>query len=90
MSDRPRTGYLDGMRKDEAEARCEQLNREHPDRATHRWFTREDAEGGWTVVRVAVGAGARPTGTAQPPKPQPPDATPGELPGGVSPWVAGG
>jgi hypothetical protein len=78
------------MRRDEAAARSEQLNREHPDRATHRWFPREDGSGEWTVARVAVGPQSAPTGSAQPPKQQPPDATPGELPGGVSPWAAGG
>lgn len=77
------------MSKDEAVARCEQLNREHPDRATHRWFPREDGAGGWTVARVAVGAIARPTGTGQPSKDPAPDPAPG-LPGGVQPWAAGG
>jgi len=77
------------MRRDEAEARCEQLNREHPDRVTHRWFPREDADG-WTVARVAVGALGGATGTLQPSKPQAADAKPGELPGGVQPWAAGG
>jgi hypothetical protein len=79
------------MSRDEAAARCEQLNREHPERATHRWFPRQDAAGGWAVARVAVGphaAGA--TGTAQQPNEQAPDSTPGELPGGVQPWAAGG
>jgi hypothetical protein len=77
------------MRRDEAEARSEQLNREHPERATHRWFPREDGSGGWTVARVAVGALAKPTGTAQPSKDQAPDPAP-QLPGGVQPWAAGG
>ena len=77
------------MRKDEAEARSAELNREHPDRATHRWFAREDATGDWTVVRVAVGPLAQVTGTAQPSKDQAPDPAP-ELPGGVQPWAAGG
>ena len=78
------------MRKDEAEARSEQLNREHPDRATHRWFPREDAAGAWTVARVGLGPLAGATGTLQPSKPEPTDATPGELPGGVQPFAAGG
>jgi hypothetical protein len=77
------------MRKDEAEARSEQLNREHPDRATHRWFPRGGAEGEWTVARVAVGALSVPTGTAQPSEEQAPEI-PGQLPGGVQPWAAGG
>jgi len=78
------------MRKDEAEARSEQLNREHPDRATHRWFPRKDAAGEWTVARVAVAALAAPTGTLQLSKEESPPETPGQLPGGVQPWAAGG
>jgi hypothetical protein len=78
------------MRKDEAQARAEQLNREHPDRATHRWFPREDGSGGWTVARVAIGALGRPTGTLQPSKPEPTHEVPGSMPGGVSPWVGPG
>jgi hypothetical protein len=77
------------MGRDEAEARSEQLNRDHSDRARHRWFPREDGSGGWTVARVAVGPLGGPTGTAQPSKPQAPDTKPGELPGGVQPWAAG-
>ena len=42
------------MRRDEAEARCEQLNREHPDSATYRWFPRQDDDG-WTVQPWAAG-----------------------------------
>ena len=81
------------MRRDEADARCEQLNREHPDRATQRWFARETdptRPDGWTVARVAVGALGGATGTLRPSKPQSADAKPGELPGGVQPWAAGG
>jgi hypothetical protein len=78
------------MRKDEAQARSEQLNREHPDRATYRWFPREDGPGGWTVARVTVGPQGVPTGTLQPSKPESADTVPGTLPGGVQPWAAGG
>jgi hypothetical protein len=78
------------MRRDEAEARSEQLNSEHPDRATHRWFPREDPAGAWTVARVALGPLAGATGTLQPSKPEPTEGTPGELPGGVQPFAAGG
>ena len=78
------------MRREDAEARAKQLNRKHPDRAAHRWCPRQDAAGGWSVARVAVGGLGGATGTAQPSKPQAPDANPGELPGGVQPWAAGG
>jgi hypothetical protein len=78
------------MRRDEAQARADQLNREDPDRATHRWFPREDGSGGWTVARVAIGQLGRPTGTLQPSKPEPTPEVPGTMPGGVSPWIPGG
>jgi hypothetical protein len=79
------------MSRDEAQARCDELNREHPDRTTYRWFPRKDGSGDWVVARVAVGPLAGPpTGVVQPEKPQPPDATPGQMPGGVQPWAAGG
>jgi hypothetical protein len=77
------------MTRDEAEARSAQLNAEHPDRATHRWFAREEG-GDWTVVRVGVGPLAAATGTGQPSKPESTEGTPGRLPGGVQPWAAGG
>jgi len=77
------------MTRDEAQARSAQLNAEHPDRSTHRWFPREDAAGGWGVARVALGPLAGPTGTTQSSKPEPTDAVPGTLPGGVQPFAAG-
>lgn len=79
------------MRRDEAEAICERLNREHPERGSHRWFPREASPGSWGVARVAVGGLGVATGTAQPGKPTTPTpGNPGELPGGVSPWVGPG
>lgn len=40
----------------EAEAReaCARLAREHPERETHRWHPREEADGSWSVVKIAL------------------------------------
>ena len=65
------------MTREEAETRCAELAREDPDRATHRWFPREDANGDWTVVKVpAMGTRIDPikaTTEAKPKPPQPDD-----------------
>jgi hypothetical protein len=41
---------------DEAEARnaCARLAAEHPDRKTHQWRAREEADGSWSVVKIAL------------------------------------
>jgi hypothetical protein len=41
------------MTRDEAQRCCDQLNREHPDRGTHRWIVQQAGEG-WQVVREAL------------------------------------
>lgn len=61
------------MTRDEAQAECRRLAAEHPDRATHSWLAREDADGDWTVVKIGA-VGARPLGTRQESKPRPPQA----------------
>ena len=40
----------------EAEARqaCERLAAEHPDRETHTWRPREESDGSWSVVKIAL------------------------------------
>jgi hypothetical protein len=40
----------------EAEAReaCARLAREHPERETHRWRPREEADRSWSVVKIAL------------------------------------
>jgi len=79
------------MDRQAAQTTSERLNREHPERATHRWFPREGPPGEWSVARIAVGALAGPSGTAQAGKPSPPPVNdPASLPGGVSPWVGPG
>jgi hypothetical protein len=42
------------MTRDEAERRVKQLQAEHPERATHHFFAREAADGGWEVARVPI------------------------------------
>jgi hypothetical protein len=41
---------------DEAEARsqCELLAAEHPDRETHQWRTRQEQDGSWSVIKIAL------------------------------------
>ncbi len=40
----------------EAEAReaCTKLASEHADRETHQWRPREEADGSWSVVKIAI------------------------------------
>ena len=40
----------------EAEARelCTRLAAEHPDRETHTWRPREEADGSWAVVKISL------------------------------------
>ena len=47
------------MTRAEAEAECARLRAEHPDRASHQWFPRDDGNGGWVVARVPVPPGTR-------------------------------
>ena len=41
------------MTRDEAEREAERLSREHPERASYRWFAREVGDV-WSVVRVSL------------------------------------
>jgi hypothetical protein len=63
--------------RSEAEQRAEQLQAEHPDRASNRFFARESSGGDWEVAKVPVPEGLRrpkltPTIQATP-VPSPPD-----------------
>lgn len=42
------------MEESEAREACARLAREHPDRATHQWRPREEADGTWSVVKIAL------------------------------------
>lgn len=60
-----------------AEESARRLAHEHPDRETHRWIAREDANGGWEVVKVKMPPGMRvdplKATTESKPKPAQPD-----------------
>jgi hypothetical protein len=47
------------MTREEAEAECRRLAGEHPERASHQWFPKDDGNGGWVVVRVPAPEGTR-------------------------------
>jgi hypothetical protein len=42
------------MTRDEAERLCEKLAAEHQDRETHQWRPREQPDGSWGVVKIAL------------------------------------
>lgn len=37
-----------------AEQKCKELAETSPERETHRWMPRRDADGGWSVVKVGL------------------------------------
>jgi hypothetical protein len=61
------------MERDEAEREAERLSREHPERASYRWFAREVGSV-WSVVRVPLpySRSAAPLNTTVEAKPRPP------------------
>jgi hypothetical protein len=42
------------MTETEARQACAQFASEHPDRHTHRWRPREELDGSWSVVKIAL------------------------------------
>ncbi len=42
------------MTEDEARAACAQLAAEHPDRETHQWRPRQEPDGSWSVMKIAL------------------------------------
>jgi hypothetical protein len=42
------------MTRAQAEQECKRLAAEHPDRETHQWHPRQEADGAWAVVRIAL------------------------------------
>ena len=42
------------MTREEAQAECARLAKEHPDRETHRFVPREGEHGAWTVVKIGL------------------------------------
>ena len=77
------------MERAEAQRLRDRLAAEHPDRGTHS-FILSERSGQWTVAKVAIPPGAEP-GSASSPRPEPlHEHNTGRLPGGISPWTAGG
>ena len=68
--------YAGLVTRAEAEERARRLALEHPDRESHRFVAREEADGSWTVVRFRVpeGMGVRPLKATTEASPQPPQA----------------
>ena len=72
------------MNRSEADELARSQSREHPDRETHRWIVKEQAEGSWTVVKVRMPPGMRvdplkTTTEAKPEPPQPDDPRPAHI-----------
>ena len=42
------------MTEAEAQEACARYAAEHPDRQTHRWRPRQEADGSWSVVKIAL------------------------------------
>ena len=82
------------MKREDAFARAELLNNEHPDRETHAWIPRKTSEGEWEVAKLRMPALRRdPVKATTEAKPKPPhsdDAPPWRSAGGVPPFAAGG
>jgi hypothetical protein len=78
------------MTRADAEVECKRLAAESPERETHRWVPREDKDGNWSVVRIALPPSAEATGAAVRADERP--ATPDDpRPGNeqnVPPWAA--
>jgi hypothetical protein len=42
------------MTRGEAERECARLAAEHADRQTHQWHPRQEPDGAWSVVKIAL------------------------------------
>jgi hypothetical protein len=42
------------MTEAEAKEMCAKLAAEHPDRETHQWRPRQEADGSWSVMKIAL------------------------------------
>jgi hypothetical protein len=79
------------MERADAQELAARLGQEHPERARYRWLAREQADGGWTVVKVALPSSRQPVNTAVEARPRPPyddSKQPWESAGGL-PWYLG-
>ena len=64
------------MDRHEAEATCQRLAREDPERGSYNWFPQRDDDGEWSVVKVRLPEHLRrdPTKPTVEAKPKPPKA----------------
>jgi hypothetical protein len=71
------------MTREQAEAECKRLAAESPERETHRWLTREEGDGTWSVVKVNLpptdATESTPETRAEEKPPTPDDPRPGML-----------
>lgn len=80
------------MTQGEAQAECDRLASEHPDRLTHSWLPRQQPDGEWTVAKVGLPR-PRALGSTQEAKPRPPqadDPRPSFWRDAGGPWVGPG
>jgi hypothetical protein len=80
------------MTRAKAEAESKRLAAQSPERATHRWVPRDDGNGHWSVLRIALAPTTEPTGAEtrgdeRPPTPDDPRPVTWQ---NVPPWAAGG
>jgi hypothetical protein len=75
--------YAGTMTREQAEREAKRLAAESPERETHRWLSREEADGSWSVVKINIPPATEPELTAEteaaerPPTPD--DPRPGML-----------
>lgn len=79
------------MTRAEAEAECTRLAVASPDRQTHRWLPREEPNGEWSVVKIALPPQEEPTAaeTRGDERPATPDDPRPAAWQNVPPWGAG-
>ena len=80
------------MTRSEAEDLARTHGREHADRETHQWMTREQPDGSWSVVKVRLPPGMKvdpfkTTTEAKPKPPQPDDPRTSYDRGVGGPWI---
>ena len=80
------------MNREDADRQAAKLAAEHPDRETHRFLPRQNADGEWTVVRIGLppadgGGVAEVRADEKPPTPDDPRES---LSRNLGPYAAGG
>jgi hypothetical protein len=73
------------MTRAEAEAECRRLTIESPERETHRWVPRDQGDGEWSVVKIALRPATEPESTTRRADERPP--MPADPRPDVPPWV---